>query len=77
MKYLFAKIYNPLVRILFVILVILILNDMVLFTMGYIKDAFIIIDYIAVVSISLIIIRVALHLYISKIIRDQKKVLFL
>jgi hypothetical protein len=41
--------------------------------MGYKKNEIRILDYIVVVVILLITLRIALHLYISKVIRDEKR----
>ena len=70
---LFFKIYDPIRYSLIVILVLLVLSEIISYCMGYKKDEIRIIDYIVVVVILLITFRIALHLYISKLIRDEQR----
>ena len=73
MKYLFAKIYFPLMHTLMFILWVLILVAILSYGFGYREDAFKAIDYIVIVSALLLIFRVADHFYVLKAIKDQKK----
>ena len=70
---LFFKIYDPIRYSLIVILVLLVLSEIISYCMGYKKNEIRILDYIVVVVILLITLRIALHLYISKVIRDEKR----
>ena len=73
MKYLFAKIYNPLMLILIILILLLPIPALVFYVCGYIPYAFEVVVYIAYLFIAVLSLKVAIRIYISKVIRDEKR----